>query len=656
LLFGYDFFISYPRRDASNYVLKFASDLKERGHTCFIDQWGTAPGKALPRKLKNKIRSCSVFILIGSNSALNSIAVDEEIDLFLPTKRAIIPVAFQNIDKARWFSKIEGIAVFYEQQENITSSSPAKELVDRAVNSFSYTKQANRIRYMAYSALGLILIAIVVSVIFGRKVNEQEAKLDANEITLQKSQNEIDSTKAAIKIQKAELVQVKAQIVEVEIEKEAAEREAMEFQIQVKEKTRLAKANLFLAEAGNAISNNGQFGDNQFDYYALMKAARLGLESYKLYPTQAARSKLEAYISQLGEITFQKNFGGNVIKVDYDASSGKIALLEKKESRFRISLFDVKKGRFDWRTEFNYRLVHDLKIRYNSVYISHFTNEGGGELTALFTIPPNNTIRESSIYKAPNDFIIEDIEQWDSRLLCMLRKYGDGDATDDGKLAVIKQNSSGKYDSFESESVKMAKWYPALPYSYNENERLVVVHNRDRLNIFKIGENEIERLDSIVIDPIERLFGFYGRNNVLFKKEHWQAADVSTLSLDDNSYSDPIALPSTIYLTHLDDHGLNFSTAGVNEFQMVGIMSLNFNTTYKDRLIKRVLINDKVIGLTKSYGEIAILSKNGSVTIAKMSFRENMLRELTPKQLIQKAEKRIVDVMTKKEKEDYLLN
>ncbi len=94
LLFGYDFFISYARNDAAVYALALANALSEKGYTCFIDQWGSDPGKNLPTSIQKIVRNSKVFILLGSAASLQSNAIAKEIQAFLPTRRPVIAINF----------------------------------------------------------------------------------------------------------------------------------------------------------------------------------------------------------------------------------------------------------------------------------------------------------------------------------------------------------------------------------------------------------------------------------------------------------------------------------------------------------------------------------------------------------------------------------
>ena len=65
-LSGDDVFISYSRKDGSLYTAGLADKLTEKKLSCFIDRLGSEPGRELPASLKKKIKTCSVFVLVGT--------------------------------------------------------------------------------------------------------------------------------------------------------------------------------------------------------------------------------------------------------------------------------------------------------------------------------------------------------------------------------------------------------------------------------------------------------------------------------------------------------------------------------------------------------------------------------------------------------------
>ncbi|KQS92092.1 TIR domain-containing protein [Chryseobacterium sp. Leaf394] len=161
---GYDFFISYSRSDCSEYASNLANKLIEEKYSCYLDQWGSLPGKELPLSLKRKIKNSSVLILLGSDASLASIAIEEEINIFTPTKRIIIPVELCDISKANWYKSIEGIALSNEKL-NFKNNQISTNLLRRLKNSLNYTRQSVRIRNSIFSFLSLILISIIALII-----------------------------------------------------------------------------------------------------------------------------------------------------------------------------------------------------------------------------------------------------------------------------------------------------------------------------------------------------------------------------------------------------------------------------------------------------------------------------------------------------------
>ncbi|NIF05148.1 TIR domain-containing protein [Chryseobacterium sp. Tr-659] len=156
---GYDFFISYSRSDCSEYAANLANIIIEDKYSCYLDQWGSLPGKELPNSLKRKIKYSSVLILLGSEASLTSKAIEEEIHIFLQTEKIIIPVALTDISKAQWFESIEGIALS-DEKTNFLKMQFSTELLKRVKNSLNYTRQSIRIRNSIITFLLLILTSV----------------------------------------------------------------------------------------------------------------------------------------------------------------------------------------------------------------------------------------------------------------------------------------------------------------------------------------------------------------------------------------------------------------------------------------------------------------------------------------------------------------
>jgi hypothetical protein len=180
-LSGYDFFISYSRQDANAYALKITDYLINKGYSCYIDKWGTEPGKTLPLRLKNTIKNASVLIIVGSPASAQSGPISEEIEIFLKTKRMIIPVDFEAIRSAKWWPKIEGLSVTEEALDSLTTSKDiGPELKQRIKGSFNYTTQSVRIRRFLITGISVSVIAVSFLIYLFlniKTLNKEHAKL-----------------------------------------------------------------------------------------------------------------------------------------------------------------------------------------------------------------------------------------------------------------------------------------------------------------------------------------------------------------------------------------------------------------------------------------------------------------------------------------------
>ncbi|MBF8456718.1 TIR domain-containing protein [Kaistella sp. G5-32] len=178
---GYDFFISYSRLDCSEYASNLANKIIEQKYSCYLDQWGSQPGKELPNSLKRKLKNSSVLILLGSEASLLSNAIEEEINIFEQTKKIIIPVELCNITEASWFKIIDGTARSNEKI-NFKNNIISETLLTRIKNSLNYTRQSSRIRNSIVLFIFLMILSIgSLSYLFSKRKEIEKVNLSLND-------------------------------------------------------------------------------------------------------------------------------------------------------------------------------------------------------------------------------------------------------------------------------------------------------------------------------------------------------------------------------------------------------------------------------------------------------------------------------------------
>ena len=92
VLFRYDVFISYARRDGKEYALKLRDQLRALDFSCFLDYDELPAGNSLNKTLKRAIRKSATLVVVGTERAIKSRYVELEIAEFAKTTRAIIPI------------------------------------------------------------------------------------------------------------------------------------------------------------------------------------------------------------------------------------------------------------------------------------------------------------------------------------------------------------------------------------------------------------------------------------------------------------------------------------------------------------------------------------------------------------------------------------
>src|SRR5215475_843629 len=77
-LIGRDVFVSYAHHDGTLYAANLARQLGSLGLSCFLDQFSSEPESTIPRRVLSQLRRASMLVVVGSDAALQSKAVDQE--------------------------------------------------------------------------------------------------------------------------------------------------------------------------------------------------------------------------------------------------------------------------------------------------------------------------------------------------------------------------------------------------------------------------------------------------------------------------------------------------------------------------------------------------------------------------------------------------
>jgi hypothetical protein len=168
VIFGYDIFISYSRKDSMNYAYAVAQHFIEKNYECYLDQLSsTTPGKQLPSNIKKAIKSSTAFVLIGSENAGLSEAIKSEILFFLDgnKNKPLVPINVNGAinNNAIWFEDINGLALIEETKKNLSNGAPSADVLSRVANSLTFKKKSVRLRRISiFVSLSVLLLSAVV--------------------------------------------------------------------------------------------------------------------------------------------------------------------------------------------------------------------------------------------------------------------------------------------------------------------------------------------------------------------------------------------------------------------------------------------------------------------------------------------------------------
>lgn len=302
-LFGNDVFISYARKDATAYSLGLANELTKKELSCFLDQWGTPPGKELPTEVLSTLKRSAMLVLLGTADAAGSKAVAAEIVEFRKTGRTIIPVTFDgSLEKADWYDDlIAGISIAPESKDALKTGKPHESVVSRIVNAENFTRRNKRLRHYFWLTAASVVIMLMLGGLAGffivRQANAK--RRDAEALAGEAERKRRDAESEAKRLSTvADQAQQKQQDAEGKAE-EAAQRaadataEATAQKQLAAEQEKIADEQTRRAEEQTKIADAQQQRSQRLTYIGNMQLAQQFLEAGN---TKSGQRLLDAYL------------------------------------------------------------------------------------------------------------------------------------------------------------------------------------------------------------------------------------------------------------------------------------------------------------------------------------------------------------------------
>ncbi|PZM08078.1 TIR domain-containing protein [Rhizobium tubonense] len=163
-IFGYDFFISYRRSDATGYASALASELKKADFRCFLDDESAVAGDILKERLLAALRRSRKLIVIASPELAKSTWVPVEVEAFLGTGRDIISINIQNgLDIAAasnsGYAPLLSRLWIDELPAKGPKDLPSDHVIGNLIKNFA-DRRANRTLRMVLGFIGALILAL----------------------------------------------------------------------------------------------------------------------------------------------------------------------------------------------------------------------------------------------------------------------------------------------------------------------------------------------------------------------------------------------------------------------------------------------------------------------------------------------------------------
>ena len=270
VLFRYDVFISYARRDGKEYALKLRDQLKALDFSCFLDYDELPAGNSLNKTLKKAIRKSAILVVVGTERAIKSRYVELEIAEFSKTTRAIIPIDIAGtLADPPWSVIRERDIVWIDEvAESLVKGVPSPNVADSIDKLFKYTRRNTRVRGQVFATASLFLVGAALAIFL---IQGKVKALNVANVAMQAQQQELEKATVDAKQQERKALEATEEANRQKAEARLQKKNAAQFAATAEAKAIEALANAKRAatearraeEQGRYSSARGLYNDSR---------------------------------------------------------------------------------------------------------------------------------------------------------------------------------------------------------------------------------------------------------------------------------------------------------------------------------------------------------------------------------------------------------
>jgi hypothetical protein len=177
--FGYDFFVSYARKDGAAYSTALDLELSEAGYSCFFDRRDMPLGQSLKESSRRALKRSQMLLFVGTPAAFESDHVYEEVLLFGTARPATMLNLANTVGETSQTNRTRillGDRTWIDERGEVIPSRPTAEVVSEVKRAFKFVRRRTQ-RLIAASIVGFALCCLVMYTVYAARDRSIESAI-----------------------------------------------------------------------------------------------------------------------------------------------------------------------------------------------------------------------------------------------------------------------------------------------------------------------------------------------------------------------------------------------------------------------------------------------------------------------------------------------